>query len=73
MMDFVFQMMNVRISNEGNYGRLEEASSSGTVGQDLSLEIARAGWNYDTADFVYAKKSKGIQGVNGGAHGMDYY
>jgi Ca2+-binding EF-hand superfamily protein/CRP-like cAMP-binding protein len=52
-----------------NYAQLEEASSSGTVGQDLSLEIARAGWTYDTADFVYAKKSKGVQGASGGAHG----
>ena len=50
---------------------MEEASASGTVGQDLSLEIARAGWNYDTADFIYAKKSKSkvkLQGAGGGPH-----
>jgi calcium-binding protein CML len=56
-------------SLRSNYAQLEEASSSGTVGQDLSLEVARAGWTYDTADFVYAKKSKGVQGASGGAHG----
>jgi hypothetical protein len=58
-------------SLRSNYARLEEASDSGTVGQDLALEVARAGWTYDTADFVYAKKSKSkvqIQGASGGPH-----
>ena len=58
-------------SLRSNYARLEEASASGTVGQDLALEVARAGWTYDTADFVYAKKSKSkiqLQGAHGGPH-----
>ena len=58
-------------SLRSNYARLEEASDSGTVGQDLALEVARAGWTYDTAHFVYAKKSKSkvqIQGASGGPH-----
>jgi CRP-like cAMP-binding protein len=49
---------------------LEEASSLGSVGQDLALEIARAGWTYDTADFIYAKKSSKpvMQGASIGPH-----
>jgi CRP-like cAMP-binding protein/Ca2+-binding EF-hand superfamily protein len=41
-----------------NYAQLDAASSSGTVGMDLNLEIARAGWGYDTADFIYVGGSK---------------
>lgn len=44
-----------------NYGRLEKASSEGTAGQDLNLEIARAGWSYDTSDFCYTKPAKSIR------------
>lgn len=44
-----------------NYGRLEKASSEGTAGQDINLEIARAGWSYDASDFIYAKPAKSIR------------
>jgi hypothetical protein len=36
-----------------NYAQLENASGSGTIGMDINLEIARAGWAYDTTDFIY--------------------
>ena len=57
-------------SLRGNYAQLEEASSSGTVGQDLAFEVARAGWTYDAADFVYAKKSSEpvLHGATAGSH-----
>ena len=48
-------------SLRGNYGRLEKASSEGTAGQDINLEIARAGWSYDASDFIYAKPAKSIR------------
>jgi CRP-like cAMP-binding protein len=41
-----------------NYAQLDAASSSGTIGMDLNLEIARAGWAYDTTDFIYVGSSK---------------
>eukprot|EP01052_Picozoa_sp_SAG31_P024735 SAG31_NODE_2124_length_6401_cov_2.039829_3_plen_879_part_00 len=44
-----------------NYGRLEKASSEGTAGQDINLEIARAGWTYDASDFIFAKPAKSIR------------
>ena len=48
-------------SLRANYARLDQSASEGSVGQDLSLEVARAGWTYDTADFVYTKKTKNVK------------
>ena len=41
----------------GNYGLLESKQSSGGSGSSLALEVARAGWSFDTTEFLYVGKT----------------
>jgi CRP-like cAMP-binding protein len=40
-----------------NYGQLEAKQNSGDTGSSLALEVARAGWSFDTTEFLYVGKT----------------